>query len=249
LQSHTSLSEHATKSLFAAYCTRSLFVAPSKFIKTMVDPEDPPALEGVDPEDIDDWLTANVDAGELSVLKKNTDSNSEAWQFFCRVIKQKDDIDEQKLPKKWTEQDLAKGLRFAAYNKCGSILVSIGRKNSARAFRGSVAGMNTHLESGKGHITTAKDLSSKVKRKHKIATDSNQEHAKMIAQEHAASQNDGAQLAAGVGSVHDKCTAELNKYLSTEPLLLGKMEERNLFTITPFSGGRCMMGNFLCYKS
>jgi hypothetical protein len=110
LQSHTSLSEHATKSLFVAHCTRSFFVAPSKFIKTMVDPEDPPALEGVGPEDIDDCLTPNVDAGELFVLKKNTDSNSEAWQFFCQVIKQKDDIDEQKLPKKWTEQDLAKGL-------------------------------------------------------------------------------------------------------------------------------------------
>jgi hypothetical protein len=124
LQSHTSLSEQATNSLFAANCTHSLFVVPSKFIKTMVDPEDPPALKGVGPEDIDDWLTPNVDAGELFVLKKNTDSNFEAWQFFCRVIKQKDDVDEQKLPKKLTERDLAKGLRFAACNKCG-ILVSI----------------------------------------------------------------------------------------------------------------------------
>jgi hypothetical protein len=43
--------------------------------------------------------------------------------------------------------------------------------------------------------------------------------ARMMAREHAASQNDGAQLAAGVESVGDKCTAELNKYLSTEPLL------------------------------
>jgi hypothetical protein len=171
LESHTSLSEHATKSLFAAHCTRSLFVAPSKFIKTMVDPEDPPALEGIGPEDIDHWLTPNVDAGELFVLKKNIDSNSEAWHFFCWVIKQKDNIDEQKLPKKWTERDLAKGSRLAACNKCG-ILVSIGSKNSARTFRGSVAGMNTHLESGKGHSTTAKDLSSKVK-KHEIATDPN----------------------------------------------------------------------------
>jgi hypothetical protein len=48
----------------------------------------------------------------------------------------------------------------------------------------------------------------------------------MMAREHAASQNDGAQLAAGVESVHDICTAELNKYLSTELLLLGKMEPR-----------------------
>jgi hypothetical protein len=39
--------------------------------------------------------------------------------------------------------------------------------------------------------------------------------ARMMTQEHAASQNDGAQLAAGVESVHNKCTAELNKYLST----------------------------------
>jgi hypothetical protein len=87
LQSHTSLPEHATKSLFAAHCTRSFFIAPFKFIKTMVDPEDPPALEGVGREDIDDWLTPNVDAGELFVLKKNNNSNSEAWQFFCQVIK------------------------------------------------------------------------------------------------------------------------------------------------------------------
>jgi hypothetical protein len=41
----------------------------------MVDPEDPPALKGVSPGDIDDWLTPNVDAGELFVLKKNTKSN------------------------------------------------------------------------------------------------------------------------------------------------------------------------------
>jgi hAT family C-terminal dimerisation region len=54
----------------------------------------------------------------------------------------------------------------------------------------------------------------------------NDEGARMMAPEHAASQNDGAQLAAGVKSVHDKCTAELNNYLSTEPLLLGKMEPR-----------------------
>jgi hypothetical protein len=39
--------------------------------------------------------------------------------------------------------------------------------------------------------------------------------ARMMAREHAASKNNGAQLAAGVESADNKCTAELNKYLST----------------------------------
>ena len=125
---------------------------------------------------LDDWLTPNSAASALFVLKKKV-SEAPCWKFFCQVIKVKDDVnvDEVDWPKKWVDRSVDKGQKLAACNQCGD-LVSIGCNNAAGKFRQSVAGMGSHLESGKGHGITALDLSKRIS-KHEIANDPDKERA------------------------------------------------------------------------
>lgn len=135
------------------------------------------AAEAAPPSDLDEWLTPNSDASDLFVLKKSAGGlkSSPLWRFYCEIIKAKDDINEDDLPKKWVNRNQDKHQKLAACNKCGH-LCAIGSDNTAGKFKQTVAGMKSHLESAAGHSITVEDLNNRIK-KHEIASDPNPERA------------------------------------------------------------------------